>query len=155
MVTVVEDQATAIATYLPLDHCTILRARGQEWSTPNSLVASIPALTLGELATACRPANLTASIVKVAGPTPEPMHFHTSCIVGLVVRGSGTLLYRDGSGQDGREQVACGDVVIIPRGALHVFVTGASEAMDYIALEFSDRELDYQAHWTNSSESVS
>jgi oxalate decarboxylase/phosphoglucose isomerase-like protein (cupin superfamily) len=150
MATIIEQQVADVADYLSLCHCTVLRGRGQEWATPNSVVASIPALTLEILSSACLPKNLTASIVKVAGPTHEPMHFHTSYIVGLVVAGSGSLLSQDASGQEARERVISGDVVIIPRGALHVFVTEAEEAMDYIALEFSDGELDYQAHWTDS-----
>jgi quercetin dioxygenase-like cupin family protein len=150
MPTAAEERGVTIADYLSLRHCTVLKGRGQAWTTPNSLVASVPALSLGALSTACPPSNLTTSIVKVAGPTHEPMHFHTSFIVGLVVTGSGILRFQNAARREAAERVECGDVIIIPRGALHVFITADAETMDYIALEFSDKELDYQAHWTES-----
>ena len=39
-----------------------------------------------------------------------------------------------------------GDVVVLPRGARHVFRCAKGQRMEYIALEFSDDKTDYQAH---------
>lgn len=124
----------------------MLHSAGNRWGTVNSEVLSIPALSLTVLAGACSPENLTCSIVRVAGPSNEPVHYHTSYIVGLVVRGEGILQHRAKGRETVHEKASAGDVVIIPRGAVHVFSTVEGGEMDYIAIEFSDQEIDYQAH---------
>ena len=42
--------------------------------------------------------------------------------------------------------LTAGDVVVLPRGAFHVFRCFTNGRMEYIALEFSDYQTDYQAH---------
>src|ERR1017187_6196909 len=39
-----------------------------------------------------------------------------------------------------------GDIVVLPRGAYHVFRCAPGRKMEYIAFEFSDQQTDYQAH---------
>ena len=131
---------------LGLRACSILHGRGNDWNTMNSVVFSIPAMTQSDLATICSPKNVTCSLVRVMGPTAEPLHFHTSYIVGLIVSGEGILLNRGIGNFDRSDVVSIGDIVVIPRGAPHVFTTRPEGRMEYIALEFSDREIDYQAH---------
>lgn len=53
---------------------------------------------------------------------------------------------RHPSSDNYEDPVSVGDLVVIPRGAPHVFSTELGGLMEYIALEFSDAEIDYQAH---------
>ena len=98
------------------------------------------------MSSVCPPDNLTASVVRVSGPTGEPLHYHTSFVVGVVVHGRGVLHHRTSGGAQVDDIASEGDIVVIPRGAAHVFSTENGGSMDYIALEFSDQKIDYQAH---------
>ena len=143
----IDHLSTELVSALRGTKCSIFPGRGREWRTPNSTVASIPALALADLASVCDVLNLTMSIVRVNGMTHEGLHYHSSNIIGLIVSGGGDLRYELAEGSDTKRGVVEGDLVVIPRGAYHVFETQAGSAMDYIAFEFSDAELDYQAHW--------
>lgn len=131
--------------------CSVFRAAGQKWETPNSSVASVPGLGFPALKAACDPRNFTVSIVRVSGPTPEPLHYHISHIVGLVVSGRGELRYESEDGSESTFEANEGDLVVIPKGAYHVFETKCGSPMEYIAFEFSEAELDYQAHWKSEA----
>jgi oxalate decarboxylase/phosphoglucose isomerase-like protein (cupin superfamily) len=128
--------------------CQVCPGAAHSWETDNSIVMSIAELTTKALAVACIPEWMTASIVRVSGPTVHPLHFHTSYVIGVVVHGLGTLHMRNEAGDDVEKEVRNGDIVYIPRGAFHVFSTEPGGSMDYVAFEFSDRPIDYQAHYT-------
>lgn len=125
---------------------TVFIGAAMQWDTPNSLVLSVPALATAELQSICDPNNLSTSLVRVSGPTTEPLHFHTSNIVGVAVRGEGTFYCATVDGEECTQRVTAGDIVVIPRGALHVFTTESGGLLEYVALEFSAGKIDYQAH---------
>jgi quercetin dioxygenase-like cupin family protein len=134
------------ASALGTDHCSLFKGAALQWNSANSKVLSMPALRLSD--TQGSLVETGASIVCIAGPSNEPLHYHSSHLVGVVTRGSGWLCV---PGLDkavpARLPVSSGDVVVIPKGALHLFDCDPDTEMDYVALEVSDGPIDYQKHW--------
>ena len=135
-----------------LDECTVLRASSHDWTSANSRVFSTPVVDVMQVFSAQR-VEIGASIVCIAGECGEPLHFHLSHLVGLVVRGGGWLCIPAPGDRTSvaRVAVSVGDAVVIPRGALHLFECDPTGFLDYIALEVSDRPIDYQKHWKEGS----
>lgn len=133
-------------TLLSLSHCTVLPHLAFAWGTGNSVVVSVPTLSVVPLFPMAPELNVTASLVSIQGDSPEPLHFHTSHLMGLVVRGSGDFRW-EVEGEERTAEVCTGDVVIIPRGALHFFNCLPGGSLDYVALEVSDGPIDYQKHF--------
>ena len=89
-----------------------------------------------------------SSLVCIAGPSNEVLHFHSSHLIGVVTRGSGWLCVSiESSPFVDKVAVSAGDVVVIPRGVFHLFDCDVTQELDYVALEVSDHPLDYQKHW--------
>lgn len=127
--------------------CEVLKSSQHEWNSGNSTVSSTPPVDLAGIFGSSH-IEVGASVVRIVGESGEPLHFHSSHLVGLVVRGSGWLCRpNEQDGGISRRATARGDVVIIPRGALHLFECDRDGELEYIALEFSDGPIDYQKHW--------
>lgn len=75
----------------------------------------------------------------------EPLHYHTSNIIGVVIEGCGKFRYEHCANEI-NSLVKAGDVVLIPKDAFHVFECSSNESMKYIGLEFANSEIDYQMH---------
>jgi quercetin dioxygenase-like cupin family protein len=123
--------------------CTLMPADARTTSTGNSV------LTVGylvNLADGLFPdpsiVKMTASLVEIRGQSEEDMHYHTSHIVGIVVHGSGYLRV-----PEGKLPAKKGDMVIIPRKAMHYFDCDPDGELTYVSLEVSDTEIDYQKHF--------
>jgi quercetin dioxygenase-like cupin family protein len=145
-----------ISELLSRKDCAVLKDGGHEWRSSNSTVLSTPVVELLGMF-ASENLELGASIVRISGESGEPLHFHSSHLVGLVIRGQGWLCLPGfvnnasvGEADVRRVAVQLGDVAVIPRGALHLFECAHSSELDYLAVEFSDRPIDYQKHWSNA-----
>lgn len=123
--------------------CVAIKNFATSWSTGNSIVNSAPIVNLAGMFPDLSKVNVTASMVHIEGVNDEDVHYHTSHVVGYVIHGEGQLMVsRDPSFPV--LDIVAGDVVIIPRGAMHYFVSNTK--MDWIALEISDLPIDYQKH---------
>lgn len=123
--------------------CTAIKNFATSWSTGNSIVNSSPIVNLAGLFPDLTKVNVTASIVHIEGVDDEDVHYHTSHVIGYVVNGEGQFMVSRENGSPIFD-ITAGDVVIIPRGAMHYFVSNTK--MDWIALEISDLPIDYQKH---------
>jgi quercetin dioxygenase-like cupin family protein len=120
----------------------------KKWSSSNSVVRSLPALRVedslgGDLQ------EVGASLVAISGPSDEPLHYHSSHLIGVVTSGRGWFCVpgEGGVANPVRQEVVAGDVVVIPRSVLHLFDCDPGGQLDYVSLEFSDKAIDYQKHW--------
>jgi len=141
---------------LKTPECVVIRRGSASWQTPTSAVESIPAISLSALGLDPKRIEVATSVVTVRGGSDEDLHFHSSHVVGLAIRGSGVL--RTASRQSPRDErrlvLEPGDLVLIPRGALHLFETNDSPEFVYVGLEFSDAPIDYQQHRYYASDPV-
>lgn len=71
----------------------------------------------------------------------EGLHVHLSHIIAVVFDGEGTLYHENEKGEQVETIARKGDIVVVPRGAMHYF-TGK---ISFSAFEFSD-VIDYQKH---------
>jgi oxalate decarboxylase/phosphoglucose isomerase-like protein (cupin superfamily) len=131
--------------------CVVYKNAANTWKTANSTVTSSPIIDVLQIFNGTKAAaNVAVNFVSIRGTICEPLHYHTSHLIGVVIHGDGVLK----SATDEKEsnlrelQVGAGDVILIPRGAYHIFDCEASGGLDYIALEFSDHDIDYQKHWS-------
>lgn len=134
---------TNIAELLKLKKCTILKKWPRSTDAGNSVVTSAPPLKLDGVFSDLSKVEITTSLVQIKGPSDEPLHFHSSHLVGLVVRGHGYMRTDDWESA----YVKQGDVVVIPRGVNHYFTCESGTEMDYISYEISDTPIDYQKHF--------
>lgn len=141
-----ESISSLICSALRRPNCTIINGAAVSWGTVNSRVFAVPAMAVADIEKISRCRALACNLVKVDGETPEGLHFHTSFLVASITSGPGTLHANTDRGELVSHSVREGDVIVIPRGALHVFSTQSGNPMEYIALEFADGEIDYQAH---------
>lgn len=129
--------------------CAVIQGGSQVWSTPSSDVLSTPVLRVSEVF-AIQSVSIAASLVSVRySPTAveEQLHYHSSHVVGIGARGAGWLrIPGTAQGQFDRLPVSAGDVVVIPKGGLHIFECDPRSEFDYVALELSDTSIDYQQH---------
>lgn len=123
--------------------CTIIKNFATSWSTGNSVVNSAPIVNLKGVFPDLDKTNVTASIVHIEGVDDEDVHYHTSHVIGYTFAGEGKFLTSRAVDAPIFD-VKAGDVVIIPRGAMHYFVSDTT--MDWLALEISDMSIDYQKH---------
>jgi mannose-6-phosphate isomerase-like protein (cupin superfamily) len=135
--------AIKLENFLHEMRCVAIKSFATSWSTGNSVVNSAPIVNLAGMFPDLSKVNVTASIVHIEGVDDEEVHYHTSHVIGYVVSGEGQFMVSRDPAFPILDIVA-GDVVIIPRGAMHYFVS--STKMDWIALEISDLPIDYQKH---------
>lgn len=138
----------AIALALVGSQCVVFRGAGIQGRAANSTLSSIPEVRLTD--TGLGPANLrtAATVVRIAGSTDEPLHYHVSAIVGLILKGEALLRTADGPASSERVlRVDEGDIVVIPKGCWHLFECPSGRSMEYLALELSETTIDYQKHW--------
>ena len=129
--------------------CTVFQSTAIRSTTGNSVLESLPNVMVHALFPETRDVRATCSLVRIKGVSGESLHYHSSHLVGLVVRGRGWLLVPgdDASGSHRRLAVTKGDVVVVPRRVLHLFECRPREVLEYLALEFSDEDIDYQKHF--------
>ncbi|MDB4984141.1 MAG: hypothetical protein JWM20_320 [Patescibacteria group bacterium] len=142
---------------LDLPHCSIIKNGVIIEKPGNSIVhALIPSPELEKIMKKLIPSfskffkkNLKRSdfrfginYVRVEGPLEEEMHVHISCIIAMVVFGKGIAIYEK-DGQELREPVEEGDIVIVPQNAPHYFIS--EEVVIYAGIEFGP-VIDYQKH---------
>lgn len=139
----VSRDSITVEKFLEEMKCTAIKSFATSWSTGNSIVNSAPVVNLKGMFPDLAKVNVTASIVHIEGVDDEEVHYHTSHVIGYVVGGEGQFMVSRDENSPVFDIVA-GDVVIIPRGAMHYFVSDTK--MDWIALEISDMEIDYQKH---------
>src|SRR5437763_1845271 len=72
----------------------VLKQVGRVARTGNSVLRSIPEINAPEAFFKRGSCNIASSLVEIFGPTDEPLHFHSSHLVGLVVAGEGYFRYR-------------------------------------------------------------
>ena len=129
--------------------CVVFKEAGRAQKTGNSVLVSSPVVDILQVLNNASWIEATVSSVAIKGTSNEPLHYHTSHLIGLVVSGEGYLLIsKENVENDGidRVPVTVGDVIVIPRGAYHIFECDPTGELDYIALEFSDEAIDYQKH---------
>jgi quercetin dioxygenase-like cupin family protein len=129
--------------------CVVFKGAGRAQKTGNSILVSSHVVDILQVLNNASRIEATVSSVAIKGTSNEPLHYHTSHLIGLVVSGQGYLLIsKEDVENDGvdRVPVTVGDVVVIPRGAYHIFECDPNGELDYIALEFSDEAIDYQKH---------
>lgn len=132
-----------IAELLKLKKCTILNNWPRSTEAGNSIVTSAPPLKLDGVFPDMSKIELTTSLVQIKGPSEEPLHFHSSHLVGLIVRGMGYMKTDEWDSV----YIKQGDVIIIPREVNHYFTCDEGKEMDYISYEISDTPIDYQKHF--------
>lgn len=142
----------AIVAAVMRNQCTLFLGRMNKWNSANSSVTSCPCLSPQLLFPGARDIEVGASLVAISGPSGESLHFHSSHLIGVVVKGSGVLLSMSPNGDQRADRVSVGDCVVIPRGVLHLFECTGGESMDYVALEVSDSPIDYQKHFVGHPE---
>ena len=128
--------------FLKRSACTLMPNGAQVGKTGNSVVTSSLVTHLDGLFPDLSKIQTTCSLVEIRGASNEPTHYHTSHLVGLVIRGHGYL--RE---PQQRQPVKKGDIVVIPRGVQHYFDCDDAGELDYIAYEVSDQDIDYQKHF--------
>jgi mannose-6-phosphate isomerase-like protein (cupin superfamily) len=128
--------------------CSIIKGGSAVWGTPSSSVESIPAIDISLLGLDVTRCQVATSVVTVRGRLNEELHYHRSHVIGLGVKGSGILRTAspDRLSDERRLSIVPGDIVLIPRGALHLFETEENSEFVYVGLEFSDEPIDYQSH---------
>lgn len=134
---------------LQSEKCHFLGNLGLIWESDNSRVTSLPYFDVRELLPDLKIMNLACSLVTISGESNEDLHFHTSTVIAIATTGQGTFTHKHmGDDTLQRRVVVRGDVMIIPKSVLHLFHTEKQELLEYISLEVSDQEIDYQKHWT-------
>lgn len=94
--------------------------------------------------------NVGITYLKISGSrSNEPLHYHTADIVGLITVGSGVLLYENNG--ERREEAVEGDMIVIPKGALHCFDCSPGKDLHYAAILLG-KEIDYQRHHFDPAE---
>jgi len=130
------------------DRCVFLQRAVNTWSSANSRVTSLPAFDLLRAFSRLSHYNVASSLVSIAGPSTEPLHFHTSHVFGVATKGRGVLRHKIiGQPEELRTIVEEGDVALIPSTVLHLFETEDNGIFEYIAVEVSEKPIDYQKHW--------
>lgn len=144
-----------IKDILERTECVVYKGVANIWEAGNSTVTSSPAIDIFNIFSSTERIEVAVNLVSVQDISEEPLHYHSSHLIGVIVRGKGVLLTsKINNRQEAIEKtaVSVGDVVVIPRGANHIFQCNYSEELHYIALEFSDKAIDYQKHWKMPSE---
>lgn len=127
--------------------CHFRQAATKAWSSENSEVISLPAFDFTQLFAGRPNQNIACSLVSISGHSSEPLHFHTSNVVGIMTKGSGTLKHKAAnSAKEVHTEVSLGDVMFIPVRILHSFETPIGGLLEYIAFEISEAPIDYQKH---------
>lgn len=134
-----------IKALLEKKECIFWVASSEKWSTANSTVDSSPVIRIAEIYRDIGDVEVAISLVDVSPVTGEPLHYHASHVVGVVIEGEASFRYQK-AGKEVRVKVVRGDVVLVPEGAYHVFECSLGQHMKYMALEFADKEIDYQQH---------
>ena len=125
--------------------CTFFESKIHSWISENSEVLSLPYINFVKFKNSFGFKNMSCSIVSIEGPSDEDLHYHTSWIIALAVKGRGIFEYKNPTNETQSRSVEKGDILVLPKGIYHLFQTDG-QAFEYIAFEFSDKEIDYQKH---------
>ena len=144
-----ENITTRILEAIRTGECALFKKATLEQDTHSSKVYSLPSLPVLQLFNCDRPINTSTNFMVISGGLDEALHYHTSHVFGFVVRGEGVFcLRKKGVKRETRLPVSSGDLVVIPRGALHLFECEKGQ-LEVVTLEVSDRDLDYQSHYSD------
>jgi mannose-6-phosphate isomerase-like protein (cupin superfamily) len=131
-----------IAKLLQLNKCTVLSKITEAVKDGNSEFVSLPALNLNNLFTENSSLEFSANFVKIDGNQNEPVHYHISHVVGVILEGDAYL-----KTDQGQFPVSKGDVVVVPKNVNHEFICEDGKQMIYMAYEIADRQLDFKKHF--------
>ena len=135
--------------------CTVFKGAVGTYERDNSIVFASQFFPLFQtyldtFPEAGKDLNVGITYLKIKGSrSGEPLHYHTADIIGLITVGRGVLLYENNGEQ--REEAVEGDMIVIPKGALHCFDCNPGEDLHYAAILLG-KEIDYQRHHFNPSE---
>ena len=149
MSNIVSNIPKSIEDLLEKKECLIIKKAANKWSEGNSCVTSSPIVDIRKVFSAADKIETAVNFVEIKGRNEEPLHFHTAHLVGVITGGEGYLLTAsdDKTTFIKKQTMSAGDVIVIPQGAFHYFQPFTEDGeLDYIALEFSDKEIDYQKH---------
>lgn len=151
------DLETQILNAIALPHCSIF-PKGIIIETPgNSIVHALnPSPSFLEIVQRIKPSfskffgkdlkdvdfKFGINHVRIEGLVEEELHVHISCIVAMVVEGSGIAIYEK-DGEVVRAPVTEGDIVVVPQNAPHYFISEA--VVVYAGIEIGP-VIDYQKH---------
>jgi quercetin dioxygenase-like cupin family protein len=127
--------------------CSVLRDVTHVDESSISIVTSSPVINLRGMFSSETAIEIGVSLVKVLRKSAEPLHFHSSHIVGIVTVGTGYLRVPGPDDKEQQFEVRTGDIVVIPRGAPHMFECEGETTLEYVAMELSDQPIDYQKHY--------
>lgn len=131
-----------IASLLKLNTCTVLPGIAAATKDGNSEFVSLPPLKVSTVFDNSPNLELSANFVHILGNNNEPVHYHISHVVGVILKGSAYL-----KTDEGVVPVAKGDVVVVPQGVHHEFICDEDKEMDYMAYEVADTTLDFLKHF--------
>jgi mannose-6-phosphate isomerase-like protein (cupin superfamily) len=121
--------------------CAVLKDCSFTWVTSESKVTSSPIIEILDVLDAPANVSVMVSFVSITESNKSELHYHDTHSIGVIVSGSGTLVVpKQGYTRDRlrRMPLTVGDVVAIPRGALHVLECDPNGRLDFIALDFCD-----------------
>jgi quercetin dioxygenase-like cupin family protein len=134
-----------VSMLIASEECYLWKGSSEFWSTENSNVESSPVLLLEEVFRNIGGVRVAVSYVDVLPKIGEPLHYHISTVIGIVVAGKAVFRFRR-KGEEEMIDVEKGDVFLIPKYAYHVFECAGEQSMQYVGLEFADQDIDYQRH---------
>jgi oxalate decarboxylase/phosphoglucose isomerase-like protein (cupin superfamily) len=122
----------------------VLAGAGYTWTSKEASVMSSPIIGLLQLFHDASEIESAVSFVSVTRSNHTELHYHDSHSIGMIVGGAGSLIVPDNANTAeglSRVVVKAGDVVTIPRGALHALECEPYGKLDFISLEFRDSSI--------------
>jgi mannose-6-phosphate isomerase-like protein (cupin superfamily) len=139
-----EPVSQSLSNLLRKTECTVLVGAGYPWASKEARVMSSPIIELFQVFDAASVIESAVSFVSVTRSKHTELHYHDSHSIGMIVGGAGSLIVPDKANTVAGIStvlVKAGDVVTIPRGALHALECEPSGRLDFIALEFRDSSI--------------
>lgn len=131
----------SLSNLLSKTECTVLPGAGYTWTSKGARVMSSPIIELLQLFHHAGEIESAVSFVSVTRSKHTELHYHDSHSIGMIVGGAGSLIVPDKTSGLSRVIVKAGDVVTIPRGALHALECEPYGKLDFISLEFRDSSI--------------
>lgn len=147
-----KDVGRKILEALQVPKCEVVGSvQGLTYKTGNSQIICTPQLVVADVLALHDRAKISVNFVFIQGEANEAPHIHHSHVIALVLSGTGELLHLP-SGSDSKNKPStvvaeAGDIVVIPKGVLHIFNCNRGQNLLYAALEIADRDIDYQKHY--------
>lgn len=148
-----ESNESRIKQALAMPYASIIRDNYVEWESKsnNSTMISTPKFSLTEVVNQFfgDDVNVECNVnaIYVDGPIDpeEKPHYHDSWVVGIIQKGDGKFIYEKLPKTEFiTESVGKGDIIVIPKGAKHVF---EADDLLYAAFEFGkEGDVHYQRH---------